>query len=75
MGLYRPVDGRPEKHVILEGIQLDVVESFLYLGDKICPGGSCELATIASTRAALENFCELLDPSFTRSSLTSMEII
>ena len=39
MGLCRPVYGRSEKYVTLEGIQLDKVESFRYLGDKICPGG------------------------------------
>ena len=49
MGLCRLVDCRPEKHVILEGIQLDVVDSFHYLGDKICPGGGCELVTLART--------------------------
>ena len=59
MGLCRPVDGRPEKHATLEGIQLDVVESFRYLGDEICPGGGCELATIARTRAAWGTFREL----------------
>ena len=46
MGFCRPVDGTPEKHVTLEGIQLNVVELFRYLGDEICPGGACELATI-----------------------------
>ena len=56
MGLCRPVDGKPEKHVTLEGIQLDVVESFCYLVDEICPGGGCELATIARTRAAWGSF-------------------
>ena len=60
MGLCRPVDGRPEKHVTLEGIQLDVVEYFRYLGDKICPGGGYELVTIARTKAALGKFRELL---------------
>ena len=60
MGLCRPVDGRPEKHVTLEGIQLDVVESFRYLGDKICPGGGYELVTIGRTKAALGKFRELL---------------
>ena len=60
MGLCRPVDGRTEKHVALEGIQLDVVESFRYLGDEICPGDGCELATIARTKAALGKFRELL---------------
>ena len=39
MGLCRPVYGRSAKHVTLEGIQLDKVESFRYLGNKICPGG------------------------------------
>ena len=59
MGLCRPVDGRPEKHVTLEGIQLDAVELFRYFGDEICPGVGCELATIARTRAAWGKFCEL----------------
>ena len=46
MGLCRPVDRRPEKHLTLEGIQLDVIESFRNLGDEVCPEGGCELATI-----------------------------
>ena len=37
MELCRPVDGRLEKHVTLESIQLDAVELFRYLDDKICP--------------------------------------
>ena len=56
MELCRSVDGRPEKHVTLEGIQLHVVESFRYLGDEICPGGDCELATITRTSAAWRKF-------------------
>ena len=52
MGLCRPVEGRPEKHIILEGIQFDVVELFHDLGDKICPEGGYELPTIARTRVA-----------------------
>ena len=52
--------GRSEKHVNLESIQLDKVELFCYLGDKICPGGGCELVTIARTRAAWGKFRELL---------------
>ena len=54
------MDGRPERNLTLEGIQLDVVESFRYLGDEICPGGGCELATIARIRAAWGKFRELL---------------
>ena len=60
MGLCRPIDGRPENHVTLEGSKLDVVESFRYLGDELCPGGGCELATIARSRAAWGKFRELL---------------
>ena len=53
MGFCRAVDGTPEKHVTLEGIigRLNVVELFRYLGDEICPGGACKLATIGQTRA------------------------
>ena len=60
MGLCRLVDGRPEKHVTLEGIKLDVVEPFQYLADKICPGGGYELAKIVRTRVSWEKFHELL---------------
>ena len=60
MGFCRPVDGTPEKHVTLEGIQLNVVELFRYLCDEICPGGACELATIGQTRATQGKFRELL---------------
>ena len=54
MGLCRPTDGT------LEGSKLDIVESFRYLGDELFPGGGCELATIARSRAAWEKFRELL---------------
>ena len=60
MGLCRPLDGRPENHVTLEGSKLNVVKSFRYLDDELCPGGGCELATIARARAACGKFCELL---------------
>ena len=59
-GICRRIDGRPENHVSLEGSKLDVVESFRYLGDELCPGGGCELATISRTRAAWRKFRELL---------------
>ena len=44
----------------MEGIKLDVVESIRYLGDEICHGGACELATIAQNREAWGKFRELL---------------
>ena len=59
-GICRPINGRPENHVTLEGSKLDVVESYHYLGDELCPGGDCELATIARNRAAWGKFGELL---------------
>ena len=59
-GICRTVDGKLEKHVILEGIQLDVVAWFCYIGDDICPGGGSELATIAQTSSAMEKFRKLL---------------
>ena len=49
-----------ENHVTLEGSKLNVVESFGYLGDELCPGGGCELATIARSRVALGKFRDLL---------------
>ena len=39
IGLCRPIDGKPENHVTLEGSILDVVEPFRYLSDELCPGG------------------------------------
>ena len=60
MGLCRLVVDRPEKHATLENIQLDAVELFCYLGDKISPGDGCELAAIARTRAAWAKFYDWL---------------
>ena len=60
MGLCRQIDERPKNHITLQGLKLNVVESFCYLGDELCPGGGCELATIARTRAAWGKFHELL---------------
>ena len=60
IGLCKPIDGRPEKYVMLEVSKFDIVEFFGYVGDKLCPGGGCILATISRTRVALGNFCELL---------------
>ena len=58
-GICRRIDERPENHVSLEGSKLDGVESSRYLGDELCPGGGCELATISRTRAAWRKFREL----------------
>ena len=45
----------PQKQFIIVIIiitQVDTIKSFRYLGEDICPGGGCELATVARTRAA-----------------------
>ena len=49
MGIFKPINRRPENHVTLEGSKLYLVESFHYLGEELCPGGGCELVTIART--------------------------
>ena len=67
--LCRPINGRSEKQVTLADKPLEVVELFRYLGDEICPGGGCALATIARTRAAWGKFRELL-PHLTSSTIS-----
>ena len=52
LGHCRLTDGRPEKSAALNDVNLGIIESFRYLGDKICIGGGCKLATIVRTRAA-----------------------
>ena len=58
--LARPIDGGPTEHVSLGDQKLEVVESFVYLGDGISPNGGCEVSTIARTRSAWGMFRELL---------------
>ena len=60
LGLARPIDGRPVGHVSVRDQKLEVVESFVYLGDGISPNGVCEVSTIARIRSAWEKFRELL---------------
>ena len=69
LGLARPIDGRPVKHVMLDDHKLDVVDTFCYLGDTICPEGSCEASTIARVRSAWGKFRELL-PLLTSKAIT-----
>ena len=49
------IDGKPCVQVQLADGKHGVVENFVYLGDCICPGGSCELATIKRFCSAWEN--------------------
>lgn len=52
LGYCRLIDGRPGKSAALNYVNLAIIESFRYLGDKICIGGGCKLATIVRTREA-----------------------
>ena len=52
LGLVSPVDARPVEHASLGDQKLEVVESFVYLGDGISPNGGCEVSTIARMRSA-----------------------
>ena len=49
------IDGRPCLEVQLDDGKLDVVDNFVYLGDCICSGVGCELATIKRCRSAWAN--------------------
>ena len=40
--------------------KLDLVDNFVHLGDCICPGGGCELATIKRCRSSWGKFREFL---------------
>lgn len=55
-----PIDRRPCDNVVVGEQELGIVDSFCHLGDTICPGGGCELATITRTRNAWERFQEIL---------------
>ena len=60
LGNAQAIDGRPCVKVQLADGKLDVVDNFVYLGDSICPGGGCELATIKRCRSEWGKFRELL---------------
>ena len=60
LGLARPIDGRHVEHVSSGHQKLEVVESFVYLGDEISSNGGCEISTIARIRSAGGKFRQLL---------------
>ena len=60
LGLARPIVGKPHNHVAIGTNELDTVDSFCYLGDNLCAGGGCELATITRTRSAWKKYREIL---------------
>ena len=51
-GEARPIDRRPIKNVAIGAFNLDVVNSFRYLGDVLGAGGGCILSTVARSSAA-----------------------
>ena len=60
LDLACPIDGRPVEHVSLGDEKLDVLESFVYLGDGISSNGGCEVSTIAKICSAWRKFHKLL---------------
>ena len=60
LGNEQAIDGKPSVEVQLADGKLDVVDNFVYLGDGICPGEGCELATIKRCCSAWGKFGELL---------------
>ena len=60
-GTGRTIDGRPyNKRLFKQDKNLDVVDSFCYLGDTIGAGGGCGLSIITRVRSAWGKFWELL---------------
>ena len=60
LGLARPIDGRPVEHVSFKDQKLVVVESFVYLGEKVSLNGGCDISIIARICSTWEKFRELL---------------
>ena len=60
LGTARPIDGRPQKDVLVGPVKLEVVASFCYLGDTLSAAGGCELATITRVKTAWKKFIDLL---------------
>lgn len=58
--LARPIDGCPCKLILVDNHNVEVVDSFYYLGGIIGAGSSCVSATIARTRTVWEQFRDLL---------------
>ena len=52
MGNTRPIDSRPQREVQVGPDKLEVVASFLYLGDMLSAGGCCEKAVTSRVRTA-----------------------
>ena len=69
LGTARPIDARPYQSVSLEDQQLEVVDSFCYLGDMTSAGGGCTLSVINRMRVAWGKFHDLL-PILTCRSLS-----
>ena len=71
-GSARPIDARPFEQLEVDGEELQVVDSFCYLGDSLSAGGGCEVSSITRIRAAWGKFRELL-PILTSRSLSLLK--
>ena len=59
-GLSRPIDGRPETEIVVDGVSLEVVDEFCYLGDMLGSGGGCANAITTRCGIAWGKFRDLL---------------
>ena len=62
-GLARPIDGRPLRHVTVNGHDLEAVDSFCYLGDTVSASGGTSTSINIRCRAAWENFVSYFSSS------------
>ena len=60
LGNVRAIDWRLCVEVQFADEKLNVVNNFVYLGDRVCPDGGCELVTIKRCRSACKKFREFL---------------
>ena len=69
LGSARPIDGRPYDHVNINDEELQVFDTFCYLGDMLSGGGGCESTINPRAWTAWGKFRELL-PILTCKSLS-----
>ena len=59
-GTARPLDGRPQKEVLVGPDKLEEVASFCFLGNMLSAAGGCELSTTTRVKTTWKKFKDLL---------------
>ena len=67
-GSARHIDVRLTEYISPGDQRLDVLESFIYTGDRISPNEVCEVTTIARVGSVCGKFYELI-PLFTNQAI------